>query len=117
MSLQSSPTTAKTNPSNLGADEHAPIFSLMRMESAAAERERDAVAYYERLQEERIRAVRESGMRALRIEVARKKKAEKRAAFLEKQLAEEYSKPRRAWLVAAVASFAFWGGVLWVVTR
>lgn len=89
----------------------------MRLGLEAAEAEHDAMAKYERLQEERIKAVREAGMRAFRIEVQRKQDAERRAAFLEKQLREEYLKPRRSWIYSAMACFLFWGFVFWVVTR
>lgn len=117
MSLQSSPTTAKTHPSSLGADEHAPLFSLMRMESAAAEREREALASDLARIAGMMSETRATMLRLVREEAARTKEQRERAEYLERQLAEEYAKPRRAWLVAAVASFAFWGGVMWVVTR
>lgn len=89
----------------------------MRLGLEAAEVEHDAMARYERLQEARIQAVREAGMRALRVEVQRKQDAEKRAAFLEEQLREEYLKPRRSWVYSAVASFLLSGFVFWMVTK
>lgn len=92
-------------------------IALLRLGLEAAEVEHDAMARYERLQEARIQAVRETGMRALRVEVQRKQDAEKRAAFLEEQLREEYLKPRRSWVYSAVACFAFWGFVFWMVTK
>lgn len=89
----------------------------MRRGLEAAETEHDVMSNYERLQEARIQAVREAGMRALRVEVQRKQDAERRAAFLEKQLREEYLKPRRSWVYSAVACFLFWGFVFWMVTK
>lgn len=88
----------------------------MRLGLEAAEVEHDAMTKYQRLQEERIKAVREAGMRTIRIEVDRRQEAEARAAFLERQLRKEYEKPR-SWLYSAVASFVFWGCVFWMVTR
>lgn len=100
MSLQSSPTTAKTNPSNLGADEHAPLFSLMRMESAAAEREIGVMRDYERLQDERMNTMRASLLESIRIR-------ESRIRGLRKAL----------WAAATLAALETMGIVLWVVTR
>ncbi len=75
-----------------GAGGSAPSFSesdafVLRMEIEAAGRERDVMLDYERLQEERIAAVRESSGCALRMEAERKNEARQRAAKLETDVA------------------------------
>lgn len=96
------PMTAETHPSDSGADEHAPIFSrgLALIESAAAERERDVMLDYERLQERRMQEMRASLLESLRLR-------ETRIRGLRKAL----------WAAATLAALETMGIVLWVVTR
>lgn len=102
-----------------GADKHAPSFSrgLSLLESAAAERERGILLDDNRMLLGLMAENRETTMRLVRMEAERTKEQRERAEFLERQLAEEYLKPRRAWIVSAALSFGFWAVVFWLVTR
>mgnify|MGYP000892667856 CR=1 FL=1 len=110
----------RTMPTSPGAGDSAPSFSeadafVLRMEIEAAGRERDVMRDYERLQEERIAAVRESAMRALRMEAERKNEARQRAAKLETDVAclqVEVS----VWRFIAVMPWIIFPA-LWLVTR
>lgn len=90
-------------------------IAAMRMEIEAAGKERDAVQLHDWMQEERIKAVRESMMRAVRLEAERKNEARERAEKLETDVECERIRAERWRFIAVLPWIIF--PALWVVLR